>query len=364
MSAGAESSVSSRWLRRARSVAVFLCLTVVAFWLFEGLCSFIWVFSKMVGTRLTAERLHTRYDRELGWVAIPDVSLPHLYGPGLSLTTNAHGFRGLGQIEPLAPGARRMVCSGDSFTLGYGVGDLETWCHQLTLMEPRLDAVNMGQGGYGVDQAYLWYKRDGHGIDHQVHVFAFVTEDLWRMLQPDFHGFGKPQLELEDGQIVTRNVPVPRQAYLWPWLTGNRLYLEQLRSYAVVSGLWGKARPPVRRPSIDRLLAVLFAAFEDLEEINREKESLLLIAYLPSYTECFPGSDSTLRVRLAEECTRRGLDFIDVAPAFAALTPANLDLMYVPGRPASRHFSARGHLLVAETLHPRVRAMLAEPTES
>ena len=195
MGDGAGPRVSSRWPRRARSAAVFLCLTVVAFWLFEGLCSVIWVSSRMVGTRLTAERLHTRYDRELGWVSIPDLSLPDLYGPGLGLTTNARGFRGPGRVEPLAPGARRVICSGDSFTLGYGVGDLETWCSQLGSQEPRLDAVNMGQGGYGVDQAYLWYKRDGRGLDHQAHVFAFITDDLRRMLETDFHGFGKPHLE-------------------------------------------------------------------------------------------------------------------------------------------------------------------------
>ena len=335
----------------------------MAFWLFEGLCSVIWVSSRMVGTRLTAERLHTRYDSELGWVALPDISLPHLYGPGLGLTTNARGFRGLGQIEPLGPGATRVVCSGDSFTLGYGVGDLETWCSQLGSPERQVDAVNMGQGGYGVDQAYLWYKRDGRVLDHQAHVFAFITDDLRRMLKSDFHGFGKPHLELENGGIVTRNVPVPRRGYLWPWLTSNRAHLEQLRSYTVVSELWRKARPPAPGPSVDRFFAVLFAALEDMEQINNEKGSLLLIAYLPTYPECLPGSDETLRVRLTEECARRGLDFIDLTIVFSELTPANLDLMYLPGWPASRHLSARGHSLVAETLQPRVRAMLDKPAK-
>jgi hypothetical protein len=364
MGAGAGLRVSGRWSRRARSVATFLCLTVVAFWLFEGLCSVIWVWSRMAGTRMTAERLHTRYDRELGWVSIPDLSLPDLYGPGLGLTTNARGFRGLGQVEPLAPGARRVICSGDSFTLGYGVGDLETWCSQLGSQEPRLDAVNMGQGGYGVDQAYLWYKRDGRGLEHQAHVFAFITDDLRRMLESDFHGFGKPHLELEDGNLVARNVPVPRGGYLWPWLTSNQANLEQLRSYAVVSALWRKVRPPEPGPSVERLFAVLFAALEDMDEMNHEAGSVLLIAYLPTYPECLPGSDETLRVRLATECARRGLDFIDLTTTFADLTPADLDLMYLPGWPPSRHLSARGHRLVAETLRPRVRAMLTGPARS
>ena len=28
----------------------------------------------------------------------------------------------------------------------------------------------MGQGGYGIDQAYLWYKRDGTKLDHDVQI--------------------------------------------------------------------------------------------------------------------------------------------------------------------------------------------------
>jgi len=164
MGMGAGPGVSSRWRRRARGLVLFLSLTAVAFWLFEGLCSFVWVSSRIVGTRLTAERLHTRYDAELGWISIPNVSLPDLYGPGIGLTTNADGFRGPLPVEDRDPGTSRVICSGDSFTLGYGVGDLDTWCHQLAALDPGLRTVNMGQGGYGVDQAYLWYKRDGRTL--------------------------------------------------------------------------------------------------------------------------------------------------------------------------------------------------------
>jgi hypothetical protein len=337
---------------------VFLCATLVAFWLFEGLCSTIWVSSQMMGTRLTAERLHTRFDPDLGWVSIPNLSLPDLYGPGIGLTTNASGFRGPGEVVPLAPGQHRLICSGDSFTLGYGVGDLETWCYQLGLMEPNLDDVNMGQGGYGLDQAYLWYMRDGLNLEHQAHVFAFIADDLRRMLESDYYGFGKPRLELDGGHVVARNVPVSRSAYIWPWLTGQRYHLQQLRSYALMSELWRKARPLPEPPSAESFLTLVFATFDDLERANRDKGSQLLIVYLPMYPECLPGADDTLRRRLLEESTRHKLAFVDLTDTFSALPPAVLEQMYLAGQPLSRHLSARGHLLVAQTLHPRVAAML------
>jgi hypothetical protein len=349
------------WPRRARAVALFLSLTVLAFWLLEGLSSFIWVSSRVAGSRLTAERLHTRYDPELGWVSVPNMTLQDLYGPGVGLTTNTHGFRGPLEVGALGPDMQRVVCSGDSFTLGYGVDDLETWCHQLGSLDRRLDTVNMGQGGYGVDQAYLWYKRDGRGLDHQVQVFALIADDLLRMMKSDFHGFGKPHLDLDDGRLVTRNVPVPAGAYRFPLLTANRSRLQELRSYALLDRLFRELRPPEPPPSSEHLFALFFAVLEDLRAMNAERGSSLLVVYLPTFLECLPGSDNGLRVRLATECATRGLTFVDLTFAFAALPPDALDQMYLPGWPPSRHFSARGHLLVAQALQPRISAALPGP---
>ena len=67
----------------------------------------------------------------------------------------------------------KKISSGDSFTLGYGVNNEETWPTAFSKLDERFETINMGQGGYGVDQSYLWYKRDGLEFDHQIHLFAF-----------------------------------------------------------------------------------------------------------------------------------------------------------------------------------------------
>ena len=41
-----------------------------------------------------------------------------------------------------------------------GVGNDDVWCKLLESIDNRIETVNLGQGGYGVDQAYLWYKRN------------------------------------------------------------------------------------------------------------------------------------------------------------------------------------------------------------
>src|SRR5262249_38750161 len=50
-----------------------------------------------------AERRHTRYDRELGWVNIPNLDIPDMYGPGVRLRTNGQGFRNDHDIAETVP---------------------------------------------------------------------------------------------------------------------------------------------------------------------------------------------------------------------------------------------------------------------
>jgi len=185
--------------------------------------------------------MHTRYDQELGWVNKPDMDIPDMYGSGISLKTNSQGFRADHDFDlSVPPGKLRIICSGDSFTLGYGVRNDETWCQLLTALDSRLETVNMGQGGYGVDQAYLWYKRDGLKLQHQIHLLAFITQDFQRMEGSEFLGYGKPVLDIENNSLVVKNVPVPNRAYRLPWLTSNFQNFQHLKTVDFVTRLLGR----------------------------------------------------------------------------------------------------------------------------
>ena len=84
-----------------------------------------------------AERRHTKYDPDLGWVNGPNIHIPNMYGPGVYLKTNSQGFRNNYDFDTAVPnGKYRIICSGDSFTLGYGVDNDHTWCQLLTVTRP------------------------------------------------------------------------------------------------------------------------------------------------------------------------------------------------------------------------------------
>ncbi len=138
----------------------WVAITVGLFLLLEGGASFV-IFLRELQTKggvlrpgEIKERSHAVFDAELGWVNKPNVRFDDFYGLGKHLLINSQGFRNEEVFTPDVPlGMQRVICSGDSYTLGFGVANQDTWCAQLEVLFPHLQAVNMGQGGYGVDQA-------------------------------------------------------------------------------------------------------------------------------------------------------------------------------------------------------------------
>ena len=173
---------SSSVRRTAALVFYNIAATVVLLLALEGMANVYYAFHDAFAERPLTERLFTQYDRELGWVSLPNIYIPNVFGPGKYLRTNSQRFRSDTDFTPtVPPGKTRIICSGDSFTFGYGVDNDHAWPQSLAAVAPNIQAVNMGQGGYGADQAYLWYKRDGAALDHDIQILAVITPDLFRM---------------------------------------------------------------------------------------------------------------------------------------------------------------------------------------
>lgn len=98
----------------------------------------------------------TMLDAELGWV--PD---PHRKHPDYHYDWS--GAR-VG-VAPLArerrAGVRRVVAVGCSFTHGDEVAGEQTWAARVDAAREDMELVNLGCGGYGLDQALLRLRRDG-----------------------------------------------------------------------------------------------------------------------------------------------------------------------------------------------------------
>jgi hypothetical protein len=344
---------------------VFACALVFVF--VEGLSSTFFFSAKIVGEwrRTLPERSHTRYDAELGWVAIPNLYIEDMYGSGVYLRTNVRGFRKNEEIDPRNPPDRlRIICSGDSFTFGWGVDNEHNWCQLLESIDTRLQTVNMGQGGYGIDQAYLWYLRDGTALEHRFHIFAFIADDFNRMQRADFIGYGKPLLRVKDGKLVTENVPVPRRSYYVPWLTQNLHLIRELRAVdfplrvlqRLVSGQKNIGEPSLQEADAR---ATVMKIFEHLNDINRQKNSSLVLVFLPSYDN-YEKSQAADRWRrfLKVETSNKNIPLIDLIDEFQQLAESDVRKLFLleKGFPHF-HYSVAGNQYIAKQLYDRLRLL-------
>lgn len=341
---------------------------VLTFAIVEGLASGALLIEKLVTTLRSpvAERVHSRYDPELGWVAVPNLYVPDLYGPGVYFRSDSRGFRDNAEVAPGSPPDRlRVVCSGDSFTLGYGVDNDHAWCTLIGVLDRRFQTVNMGQGGYGIDQAYLWYRRDGRLLEHQVHLFAFTTTDFDRMQHHTFLGYGKPVLKIRDGRLVTENVPVPRRPFYVAWLARNLPLFRELRGVQLANAIMESflhAGGAAATSFNEAGRAIASKVFENLEELNREKGSVLILVYLPMEAD-YAGNELTDSWRdfVRTEAAKRGVEFVDLVADFQKMPRSQMKKVFLPAgelsfRGAGGHYSAEGNKVIAEALYKRLAA--------
>jgi hypothetical protein len=333
--------------RVLKSLPGVLIATVLLACVIEGCSSTVQVVRALLAAPpLIRERLHTTYDPDLGWVNIPNKRAIDLYGDGKSLTINRQGFRNDREITPEIPVGRvRVICSGDSFTLGYGVDDADTWCQQLIAEEPRLETVNMGQGGYGIDQAYLWYARDAAGLDHDAQVFALIVDDIHRMMYRKFFGYDRPRLALRGGELVVTNTPVSKLSYRFPWLAQNGHLLRGLRIVELLGGSSERGGDPAEEE------ALVVAIVERLQALHQRRGSELLIVLLPKLDDYDKSDAQPWRALLERELGKRHIAYLDLIAAMR-----KLDRALVP-RLFDGHYSDVGNRWAASQIAEAIRGL-------
>jgi hypothetical protein len=324
--------------------------TVVVFLLIEGLASLLMSARAAKHALYMREESHSQYDADLGWSHKPGLRFDDLYGDKASFTTNAQGFRGLENYERAVPaGKYRVVALGDSFTMGYGVGDQATYPAQMQAACPALQAVNMGQGGYGVDQDYLWYKRDGTRLDANLLLFAVIAHDFYRMSADNFIGYAKPVLSVKDNRLVVGNVPVPATFGSRTTLTRARAFFE---SFAVVrTGRWllgrggADARDPFYGVVSDEVFAAAGLALDDLAAISGARNQRIALVYLP--IAGLMDKEPTREAAWLEAYARtKGVAFVNLVADFKALPAGDFARMFRP----DNHYTTEGNRFVAAAI--------------
>lgn len=352
------------WRKRLRQ-AGFTCVAAIVLVVFvEGLSSAALVASLVPELfRPLAERAHTRHDEELGWVSVSGFREEDMYGPGVALTLNPQGFRQPGPVSDRAPDDRsRVICSGDSYTFGPGVGDGETWCAQLARLDERVETVNMGQVLYGLDQTYLWFMRDGVRLRHDVHLIAATADSVRRIRDRSTLSYAKPVLTPGDGRLVIDEVPVPRRSPLGARVDRVARLAGQTRTAALMRRLAEPAPEPpaplAGLPAANPTNEVVKALLQALAEHQRSRGNVTVLVLLPAREDYADWSRDAWRSDL-REAARNTLPVIDLVAELRAEAASDVAAYFLPEDESGAdlvagQYSVAGHAFVARALRRRL----------
>ena len=340
-----------------KSTLLFILMLVVAFAMIEGIAATALfgydLFSSLMRTTLRSS-IYTEADNLLGWRTIPNLYLPDVFAPGQEFRSNDQGFRNAQHISAARPpNSIRAVCSGDSFTLGQGVSNANTWCSMFATARPDVESANLGLSGYGIGQAYLRYCRDAAGVAHDIHIFAPITDDFRRMQLAKFVGANKPYFTVKDGALSLENVPVPETSRLAVWWTLNSGVFTELRSAQFINKLIARLSGPHRpatgsatRPGKQAFRELAWKILEQVYETTTARNAKLVLVYLPE--QATPMREGEDWRRLMEAfAAEHNVTFVDIYSHVHRLPVEQRVKLYSP---VWEHFSVAGNQLVSDLI--------------
>jgi hypothetical protein len=202
---------------------VVLCLMLV---LAEAVCRVAKIPFK--GTWTPSENAIARFDEELGWSYIPNLSK----NLTMNHATIAVHFDKNGIRIPY-PGFHfdysqpSVLFIGCSFVMGHGLSYEDSFVGQFQrLMENRLQVVNLGVQAYGSDQAMLALKKHLNRFNTKIVVYSYIRDHIRRngnydrrLLMPGANFLGtKPLFRLSsDGDLYLAKRPVRYENYVNSW---------------------------------------------------------------------------------------------------------------------------------------------------
>lgn len=176
--------------------------------------------------RIVEDNTYLRFDRNLGWLPAPNFVRR---SSGQVFRTNSLGMRANREYPLDVPaGVSRIAAFGDSFTYCAEVTQDACWVPQLESAWPDTEILNYGVPGYGPDQAWLRYQRDGRPYEPCAVLIGYFVEDIERVVNrfrpfispDDSVMMSKPRFLLDgDGLALLPNaVTTPSQVGDVTWL--------------------------------------------------------------------------------------------------------------------------------------------------
>ena len=334
-----------------------------------------------------------RYDPDLGWNN----------NPRMVDYFNPQGLRNPGRVFQKNPpaGVLRIALFGDSMTKGAEVELEESWGFYLEreLRESgfNVEVLNFGVGGYGIDQIFLRWEKEGKHFHPDVVIFGFYPRDIARCLEvhhlknwglsPGGMGFSKPRFILSDqnGLELINSPTIPPSELVshanrfddLPFMEFDTVFQENREDYRmnVLRILWSGRflEEHLARNRFTRNNYYQYDSYYDLEKDGAQIALRVLEKFHDSVSRNmgeFVVANLPMRLDLHHLKKGRPLRYSDLLERIENLAPVvrtevalqahPIDSLFAPGG----HYSALGNEVVAEALSEYFRTQAAKPLDS
>lgn len=289
---------------------------------------------------------------------------------------NREGFWDREHSMEKPKGTTRILFLGDSFTIGYGVGDNSRFSGRIEAALPeRFETINMGMWGYSTGQELLVLRELGLAYDPDMVVLAVFLDDLFcsRLFSVNEGLYQKPRYELtHKGKMRLQNVPVPNNhgpSRFWnfvvtrffdlrnrlevgeaAWRSGwfsvfDRAYAKQ-QGYTLSLVLLGRIQDLCSSEGIDLLVAII--PYKDQLAAKAIHQSGRPYLGIPS-----DRLDLFLPQKVIKAfCRMRGIEYLDLLPIMEKQTDPN-GLFFR----RDIHWTERGHEVAGEAILKKLQTM-------
>jgi hypothetical protein len=311
--------------------------------------------------------LFCRFDRELGWAPLENITAVHKsHGHSGLVHQNQFGIRGADNMRLERGSAmRRLLVLGDSFVWGFAVGQNELFSSP-EVVGPGVEILNLGVSGYGNDQEYLIYLRKGAKFAVDEVILALTpSNDVANNLASEEYGCFKPYFKLEGGKLVLHNDHV-REKQLHRaggWLSRNsrtwsllgdgtsaiRVVLDHSGNKKGTANakmkVYGQTNVSKRDRDGVELTVEILKSLRDAVSAQSAEFCVIFLPFKPHVDHRVPVNHPLVPL-IETELTRVGIGYRDSYPEFLKAAVAGAHLFNEP----DNHFSSEGHALFAKFL--------------
>ncbi len=205
-----------------------------------------------------------QFDPTLGWVLKPNsYGISKRTGDEIEYRINSKGLRDDETSYKKPEGIFRIVLLGDSRTVGFGVPVEKHFSALLEGYFKKVEVINMGVSGFGVDQELLYLQTEGFRYEPDLVVTYIAHYGDHRHMHNTRWGKGKPRFLLVDGQLTLTDSPTiaPEQ----PWRVLHTIHTWSKKASKVYQILYTRLMGIIQPPQANKQQQL------DKENLNDEE---------------------------------------------------------------------------------------------